>query len=254
MPYTYKRGGSRFRGRRKSTRTVSKGKTTYAKRSVKVFKSKYNRAASSFPRSTIFNKEYYAKLKYQALVELSITTSVLTEQTFRINSCYDPDSTGLGAQPLFYDTLCGASDTNAPYNTYRVCGAKIKCYFINDNTTASTAGIFYIHWRYGGASVLDSVTELGTQPNTICKDVANANSPKGIQMLQTYVSMKKMMGIKDLKDDDNTAGAYNANPAKVVFLDVGYVPYASGVTTTVFVRCKITYYVQFSRQNEMLES
>lgn len=178
----------------------------------------------------------------------------MATQTFRANSLYDPDYSGGGNQPLFFQTLCGATDGTQPYTNYRVCGAKVKAYFINDNTGTATVGLFFIHWRYGGAGTLDTISDVGTQPNTRQTDVGVANSNKGIRMLQTYISMKKMMGLKDIKDDDNTSASYLTNPYKQVYLDVGYVPYSSGVSTDIFLRVKITFYCQFFSQNEIDES
>lgn len=252
MPWKRRGAGRTYR---KPARKSSGRVSTRTTRTVKVFKSKYrpDPRYSLSSRNSIFNKEYYAKLKYQILINADTTAGSMFQYTLRLNSCYDPDFTQTGAQPLFYDTLCGASETNAPYNTYRVCGAKFKAFFININTGPTTAGQFFTHWRYGGAGQLDSAAELGTQPNTITKDVNSGYSPRGTTSMRAYVSMKKMMGIKDLKDDDDTAGAYNANPAKVVLLDIGYVPYEA-TTTDLWFRVKITYYVQFTRQNEMIES
>lgn len=251
MPYGRGRTVSTYR---KTFRRSSKGYKARKAGNTKGFKSKYRSVVKYNPRGSIFGKQYFAKLKYQTLVELSTISSVMVFHTFKLNSLYDPDDTGVGGQPLMYDTLCGNTVTTAPFSNYRVCGAKIKAYLVNDNSSGTTSGAFFIHWRYGLAGTLDSISELGEQPNTIVTDIGVTNSSKGIKCLSKYVSMKKMMGIKDLKDDDNTAGAYNADPAKIVRCDIGWQPYNSAVTSDVFVRVKITYYAQFFSQNEMLQS
>jgi len=85
-------------------------------------------------------------------------------------------------------------------------------------------------------------------------DVNSGNGPYANRLLTTYVSIKKMIGCKDIKDDPDTAGPYNADLLRFVFFDVGYQPYQAAITTNVFVRIKITFYAQFFSQNEMLQS
>lgn len=46
-------------------------------------------------------------------------------QSFRTASLFDPDRTGVGHQPLFYDEM------SAIYNQYRVLGAKCRVRFVN---------------------------------------------------------------------------------------------------------------------------
>ena len=46
-------------------------------------------------------------------------------QSFRTSSLYDPDRTGTGHQPLFYDEM------STIYNQYRVLGAKCTIRFVN---------------------------------------------------------------------------------------------------------------------------
>lgn len=249
MPYRrgVRRATATYTRKPRSKYPVRKGSRPKSYKS----KSKYVKYIS---RGSIFGKQFFAKLKYQTLVDMTTTGSAMVTNTFRANSCLDCDFTGGAGQPLFFQTLCGATDGTAPFTNFRVCGVKFKCYLINDNSSGSTCGIFFIHWRYGGAGVLDTIAEVGTQPNTKCMDIGNVNSSKGIRMLSTYISIKKMLGVKDLKDDEDSAGSYAANPNKQVFFDVGYQPYTAAVDTGVFVRVKATYYVQFYSQNEMDES
>ena len=44
---------------------------------------------------------------------------------YRGNSCQDPDLTGIGAQPRYFDTFCGPQDSSAPYGNYNVLASKI---------------------------------------------------------------------------------------------------------------------------------
>lgn len=72
-----------------------------------------------FPNSII------TKLRYGSLIQLNSTTiTPLARHLFRCNSCFDPDFTGVGHQPLYYDSY------TAIYDQYVVIGAKI--YHLNN--------------------------------------------------------------------------------------------------------------------------
>ncbi len=84
---------------RKKTWKVSRYSAARKTGKSKGFKSKYNRVTRYNPRGSIFGKQYFAKLKYQTVVDLSVSSSVMTNWTFVVNSLYDPDNTGAGGQP-----------------------------------------------------------------------------------------------------------------------------------------------------------
>jgi hypothetical protein len=95
---------------------------------------KGNRKKSGVPRSLALGPTYpnglLAKHKYSDSVMLEgnyVQNDVQTNAmySFRTSSLYDPDRTGGGHQPLFYDEMC------AIYNQYRVLGAKAKVRFVN---------------------------------------------------------------------------------------------------------------------------
>ena len=59
---------------------------------------------------------------YSDQFQLTCTAGALQQYTFAMNGLYDPNLTGTGSQPRYFDTLCGANTTAAPYRAYVVKG------------------------------------------------------------------------------------------------------------------------------------
>lgn len=78
----------------------------------------------TFPNGLIAKHKYTDQLVLSAgYTNNDIPASAL--QSFRAASLFDPDRTGTGHQPLFYDEM------SLVYNQYRVLGAKIRLRFVN---------------------------------------------------------------------------------------------------------------------------
>ena len=86
-------------------------------------------------------------------------TDVPAEQRYRGNSMYDPDFTGIGSQPRWYDTFMGASGGSQPYRQVTVLGSKITISIWQDpvlgGATGSVAGVVAVT-PYVGASTAPS--------------------------------------------------------------------------------------------------
>jgi hypothetical protein len=67
-----------------------------------------------------------AELVYATSATLSFT-NICTKWTFRVNSLYDPDKTGIGHQPLYFDQYA------AMYNKYHVTSGDIRVNMTNTN-------------------------------------------------------------------------------------------------------------------------
>lgn len=66
-------------------------------------------------------------------MSLNSAAGVVAWHSFRANSVYDPDSTGVGHQPSYYDQCA------AIYNHYRVINSRAKASFVNNGATATIA-------------------------------------------------------------------------------------------------------------------
>ena len=70
-----------------------------------------------------FPTKIITKLRYNDTVVLDSTTGTSVAHVLRMNSAFDPDFTGTGHQPIYFDRYA------AIYNSYRVIGAHLKVHF-----------------------------------------------------------------------------------------------------------------------------
>lgn len=163
---------------------------------------------SSNIRNGAFPSSKIVKLKYNEYIPISSNTSgtLLSTYHFQANSLYDPNASGGGHQPLWFDTYSGI------YQHYLVLGSRIKVtwqgqansgvplvvgVFINDDT-AFTDG-------------LQTITEQNKTkwrmlpPDTSSKIVTTAN-----------FSAKKFFGLSNAKDSKDTIGAaVSTSPSEI---------------------------------------
>lgn len=153
---------------------------------------------------------------------LATQAGAITSQVFRLNSLYDPDFSGAGSQPRYYDTLCGASGGTAPYQQYRVKKTWFKVMVLNPSTTSST-GCYAISQVFyqNAASSTTSLADYFTQLNTRVGVVAQAGNDNAQLWMEGSVDHAKFAGVKDYQDDDDFVAAYNSNPAQVHHLSIG---------------------------------
>lgn len=131
----------------------------------------------------------------------SSTPTIPGAHRFALNSIFDPDSTGIGHQPLGHDEMAQL------YRKYKVLGTKITARFMWDTSAgqAHRVGIYF-----------DDDTSLPTSQFQISEKNHNRDSKillPNNQSMQTIVA--KWSGKKWFKDNwvtDGTSGIFGANP------------------------------------------
>lgn len=202
---------------------------------------------------------FMTKLRYTQVFTMSAGIGAPYQQyQFRGNSIYDPDLTGGGAQPVWFDNLCSST---GPYTSYLVTACKIACRF---NATGDTFAI-------GNADVAVSPSNV-TYANTAWADIDDqASYPKtrntqtvrydnaGSKWIKNYATTKEMFDVKKSGDLSINQGAfssaYNTNPVATWYWIIG----AQGMDRTstsmsVNVKVVLTYYVKFFNLYEAAES
>jgi hypothetical protein len=79
-----------------------------------------------------FPDRIVTRLRYVDYHNLTCTAGALGTYIYRWNSLFDPNQTGTGHQPLYFDTLAGV------YDQYAVISAKAMITFTNPSTTVAT--------------------------------------------------------------------------------------------------------------------
>lgn len=117
MPYR------RRRYARKNKKVYRKARTTYRRR-------RYSRPNKALPIA--FPNHYLCKVNYVQEVAIN-ASAVPAVYVFRANSCYDPDLTGVGHQPMGFDEL------SALYSNFVVVGSRLRMTPINTEDPVNAA-------------------------------------------------------------------------------------------------------------------
>jgi hypothetical protein len=164
----------------------------------------------------------WTKLRWSKYGTLETAAGTATSQVFRLSSLYDPDFTGAGSQPRYYDTLCAASGGSAPYGYYRVRKCHYRVTFVNNNTTSATASLGFVQPYFTNTlSATCTLDKYFDAPNCDTVVVSANTNPNMSQVVEGTIDIARFLGIKDIEDEQDLWGAYNSNPAVNVFLNVG---------------------------------
>lgn len=203
---------------------------------------------SPFPREMVTQFTYAQ--------QFTITSTVGAPYTYLIsaNSLFDPDVTSTGTQPRFFDTLVGASSTSAPYRSYRVFGSKIHVEAIDVTDSINARGYVGVGLFTSNQTGPSTLAELRARKDYVSKYIGIYTGGKELLKISRYGDMKTLFGIKDMKDDEETASAYNSSPAKAGRWGITYIPFDESTTNTIRVMLTIKYFVQLFDRNDVSDS
>lgn len=175
----------------------------------------------------------------------SITGSMLTN-VFRANSLFDPDVSGVGTQPYYFDEYLGSDRI---YQRYRVTACSIKV-TVQPNST-STVGVQNL--RFGVYPTANSGTLSGTALETAlqqayCKHKWGAfvQSPSKDSTIIHYMTTDKIKGVRKasvLNDHDYTA-FFSASPISPWYWHVFFFPEDRTSSCTANFAVELCYYAE----------
>lgn len=185
-------------------------KKTYAKKAKKYVKKSYDKTGVvALPKQVqgIPNK-MIVHLNYVDTITMGNNLNIIASRTFRCNSLFDPDYTGSGHQPLYFDQLA------ALYQYYKVNKASISVMANNLSGSGITNNILV------GLDILSTDNSIDLDINTIRERAHSKYS-----MLTTQFPMKKLkagwnINKSLIKDADGTAALCTANPALVDYFRI----------------------------------
>lgn len=169
-------------------------------------------------RSTVavgkgFPKKMMMTHKYQASGLYSVPASTLTKVQFSCNGMYDPDITGVGHQPLFFDQM------GAIYDQYTVVGAKIRIELTPAVTHAAASLIGLYKDDDTNTATITETSMIGEQPSGYFKQMA-LNQVKSTVLTSKW-SAKKTFGPGALVGNDRYQGTTAANPTEQTYWTLG---------------------------------
>ena len=225
-------------------------------RTVRTLPSKFRTAIPRIRNPDFgFPDKLTTKLRYVSHNSLSGAGQAIGYHVFRLNSLFDPDLTGTGHQPMYFDQFCGPVGS-APYSKYRVTFAKVTTTF---SQLSQPAGSTATPINYGPMvvgltahttdglynSTPEGICETSNTSWTVIGDKAGGNNVKKLTA--------SFYPIRDLgldQNDESLTAAYNANPAQQFYA----IPWkmdrsSNGGIMAAFT--EIIYTVEFSYRNEV---
>jgi len=250
------------RARNAPRRKTSRKSTGFRKKRFSKYRLAGNSGISRGPSSAGFPLRLFKTFTYSGeniKLQQSVT-SVPIAYLFRGNSMFDPDSTGIGLQPRWYDTYLGVNSGSCPYNMCTVLASKIIVNIWQDptlsGTSGSVAGIVAITPYPGTSTAPNSLKEIQERASVRYKNVGNANSHAPLT-LKHYCKTKALyQGVNPLTNTD-FQHAYNGNPSKVWYWNISAVNViaSAGVNLfSCFITVRIKYYCMLSALNDVADS
>jgi len=172
----------------------------------------------------------HVKLRYQQNVSLSGVT--LETQRFRMNSLFDPDSTGTGQQPQGFDELA------AIYTRYKVNACRMRVTYYNEAGKA----VNVITTPSTGATNYSDIQSIATAPQAKCDLLTAAGGSRDRVIHTLYQKPKSAEGWPT--NPQGLAASTGANPEFLWYAHCA-VGNAGANTTAVDVSCQMVYYVTF---------
>lgn len=202
-------------------------------------------------KGTGFPSQLRTKLRYCDVITLTSTLGSVATHAFRMNSLFDPDASGAGHQPYYYDQI------TALYNRYSVQNAKLTAKFsliANTISTTQPSGPCVI-----GVKSDDDGTLASTDPNTLMEENDSItefiNNPLGgnnVKTIEVDFNPKRDLGI--LATNDANVVVTNTNPTRAWFANLFMFEKGLASPTSVLVKIEIVYDVIFSELKDIAGS
>jgi len=201
-----------------------------------------------------FPDKLVTTLRYVDTFRLTGGAGTPGANTFRFNSLFDPDLTGVGHQPMYYDQLCGAAGS-APYSRYRVLGAKITVKYMIENAPALAAanlGPVLVGLQTGTTSGLfgSNASALLEASGSVWTWLGDKSGGNNVKTLTATYTPSRDLGVE--QGDDTVAAAYNGNPSQVFHAVPWKVDTVGAAVVVALVQ--IEFRAEFFSRNEVTQS
>lgn len=179
--------------------------------------------------------------------------SNIVQCNFAGNGLYDPNVTGDGSQPMYFDQVA------ALYRVYTVFSSAIRVSVYNDSGTALAKPFALTVQPVASqsAAISGNIDVSMSQPNVRWRYLraVNAGTPS---FVKHYAKSAVILGVKNIQDDPNTSGSASADPAVSRLwywqIQVGSVDNVATVPDTVKVHVVIDYYTLWSQRKDVAGS
>lgn len=177
-----------------------------------------------------------------------------TTKVFSLNSCFDPDNSGVGHQPYGYDQLCTST---GPYLRYKVINTKVQV-----TVTAGSSGaqsscwlVFAIHNPSTSATIsgLDLATAREKHNTKAVFIPSTGNQQKTFEFDLPQYELHNWTRLQFDAESANTTGGYNSNPGSQPLLEIGCCEPGS-TTPSLFCLTSLRYDTDFYARAQLAQS
>lgn len=189
-----------------------------------------------------FPKRLRATLRFATDLVLSQTAASSTYHAFSANGLFDPDLTGVGIKPYYWDSLM------AVYNKYHVLSSTITAtcmeYTAGSGTPAINIGV-----NTNDDTGPGNVNRIQQQADTVAKSMNSQSSPT---TLNHRFNSGNYFG-PGTTSNPNLEGSATANPTEIA----AFILYTSTGTTQTITsnwRIVIDYVAEFTELNDIINS
>jgi hypothetical protein len=161
----------------------------------------------------------FVKFKYSWWGNYAPTLSAVSTNQFAANSCYDPDQTGVGNQPRYWDQLMGAS----LYNLYLVRSID---YTVRFNNNTANGALCMVSFRPNSSALPGNAGDMAYDkelPLTIVKSIQAEDGANNACIIKGSIPIHKILAISKLSyitDRTSYQGLYNGNPTALAYMNV----------------------------------
>lgn len=187
-----------------------------------------------FPQNIIgFPDRLVTILKYSEAYTFT-GTAVPAAQVWCVNGAFDPNVTGTGHQPSFFDTFTGV------YSRYFVRNFKVEVMLSNHTTTAGVWGSLNYSDQNDSANSVEQLIEAKYGKQFSLGISTGSGCNKTVKL--PWMSSQKIMGQPFTEADDNMYASFNAIPNDQAFgiLKVA----ADDASTSISVVARVVIYME----------
>lgn len=217
---------------RKSYKARAKRSTTTAMQAVSTRGVSIPRGVFGFPESLT------TLIRYNDSYNIQSSSGSAGGQIMRMNSVFDPDYTGSGHQPLYFDQFTPV------YDNYVVLGSELVAEFspLSDDTETTTVGPFTVGLTGNNNVSFSSGGFVLAEQNKSVTCALGRDKGTSVAKLTMKYTPKSCLGVSP--SDDTVQSGVTANPNKPWYVYAWVVDdnFTSG---TVKVRITVTYRVRF---------
>lgn len=191
-----------------------------------------------------FPDRILTKLRYDDVITLTSTSGSIGKQVFGMNNCFDPDVTGTGHQPLYFDQF------SAIYNQYAVVKSKIKVRLAQELSSNKAMIVGIVGDDNGTTSSTFSTLMEQSHGNTKVLGIGSADS---LSYLSQKFHCKKMLTI-DPYTSETYKTAIGSSPTEAWDVLVWTITMDGTTTQTIRFIVEIQFTVLFTELKDVSQS